>query len=394
MHTLYRENKECANMKKRITLLMIVLSVLFAGMPVYAKEEPDLHARAALLMDAATGRVLYEKDGYTPYAVASTTKILTAVLVLEADCEEEYASVSANAAKQPKVKLYVKKGEKYKVKDLLYSLLLESHNDTAVVLAEHVAGSVEKFAERMNAKAAEIGCRNAYFITPNGLDADIQGKANQASAYDMALITSYALQNERFVELIRTKEHTFTDETGRRQEQVSNANRFLDIYDGAIGVKTGFTNLAGYCFVGAAETKVGKLICVVLGCGWPPKKNLKWQDSEKLMDYGANTFERVLLEIPPVTKTVKVKKGKKENISVGGERMELFVPVCEEDRISKAMFMEHLVCAPVENNKAVGWSKVYLNGEMVLGQTIFTKENCSEKRFSECLQKILHRFYI
>ncbi|MBR4965756.1 MAG: D-alanyl-D-alanine carboxypeptidase, partial [Lachnospiraceae bacterium] len=149
---------------KKMICVIVAFAVLFSYVPAYAEEQKDellLHARAALLMDAATGRVLYEKDGYTPYAVASTTKILTAILILEADCEEEYAEVSANATKQPKVKLFVKKGEEYLVRDLLYSLLLESHNDTAVVLAEHVAGSVEAFAGCMNAKAKEIGCKNS-----------------------------------------------------------------------------------------------------------------------------------------------------------------------------------------------------------------------------------------
>lgn len=382
---------------KKMICVIVAFAVLFSYVPAYAEEQKDellLHARAALLMDAATGRVLYEKDGYTPYAVASTTKILTAILILEADCEEEYAEVSANATKQPKVKLFVKKGEEYLVRDLLYSLLLESHNDTAVVLAEHVAGSVEAFAGCMNAKAKEIGCKNSFFITPNGLDATSAGKPNQASAYDMALITAYALQNERFMEIIRTQSHSFTDKEGKRHENVQNANQFLDMYQGAVGVKTGFTNLAGYCFVGAADTDCGRLISVVLGSGWPPKKTLKWKDSERLLDYGSDRYERVLLEISEYEDKIQVCKGDKEYVAVAGEKQEIDLPVCESDVIQTIVFKEHLLWAPVKTNKNIGWKRIYVNEKKVLEQTILTNENCSKKDFSESLQEILHGFYI
>lgn len=383
---------------KRMFCLILVLVTLFPCMPVFAKEESNeelqLHARAALLMDAATGRVLYEKDGYTPYAVASTTKILTAILVLEEECEEEYAQVSANAARQPKVKLNVKKGESYKVKDLLYSLLLESHNDTAVVLAEHVAKDTETFAKRMNKKAEEIGCENSYFITPNGLDATVDGKANCASAYDMALIANYALKNERFLEIIQTGSYTFSDKEGRRMHEVQNANSFLDIYPGAIGVKTGFTNLAGYCFVGAADTECGRLICVVLGSGWPPKKTLKWNDSKALLDYGSDNFERVLLEIPSYTGERKVLGGTVSNISVEGKSRELSCLVQKNDKIQTVIFMEYFLQVPIEKNTKTGWKRIYINEEIALEQTILTTESCAKKKFSESLQEILHGFYI
>ena len=131
--------------------------------------------------------------------------------------------------------------------------MLESHNDTAVAVAEFVGGSVEGFADMMNAKAVELGCENTYFITPNGLDATKDGKQHSSTAYDMALITAYALENEAFCEIISASSHSFMEKSGTKQYTVYNKDAFLNMYEGAIGVKTGFTNGAGYCFVGAVK---------------------------------------------------------------------------------------------------------------------------------------------
>lgn len=385
-------------MKKTISILSsFFLVVIITTTTIYAEEqvkEPDLYARSALLMDAESGRVLFEKDGFSPMAVASTTKIMTAVLVIENADMESYAQVSAKAASQPKVKLYVKEGECYKVKDLLYSLLLESHNDTAVVLAENIAGSTEKFAEMMNKKAEELGCRNTFFITPNGLDDTKDGRKNEASAYDMALITRYALKNEIFKELIKTKTHTFSDKTGKRTECVNNANRFLDMYEGAIGVKTGFTNLAGYCFVGAIQTQDTCLISVVLGSGWPPYQKYKWSDTSELMEYGKDNYQRTVLRIPSSEGYVSVKDGEKDYITVRGDEVQISYPICNNDIVKEVILCEHLLPAPIEKGRKTGWKRIYVNEECVLEMSIFAVNNCPQKKFSKNFIEILHRFYI
>lgn len=358
------------------------------------QEEPDLYARSALLMDADSGRVLFEKDGYTPYAVASTTKILTAILVLEAEVSEEYATVSANAARQPKVKLYVKEGERYRVKDLLYSLMLESHNDVAVVLAEHVSGSVEQFADLMNAKAEEIGCRNTHFITPNGLDAVDEGGANRASAHDMALITSYALQNEEFRKIIMTSSYTFEDEEGKRRETVSNANRFLTMYDGAIGVKTGFTNQAGYCFVGAVECEDGLLIAVVLGCGWPSNQNWKWKDTRELMDYGRENYEKKKLTAGAYEGKIYVPNGKERWAPIVSEMTECEYLMHPEDSVREVMFLEGEISAPFLQGEVVGEKRIYVNQKEVLRTTIRTVSAGEENRIDDVWKEILFFFCV
>ncbi len=166
------------------------------GQAVYAQEEPadsELYARSACLMDADSGRVLYEKDGEEKRPNASTTKIMTCILALENGNPDDTVTATKRAAGQPKVHLGVHEGDQFRLNDLLYSLMLESHNDSAVMIAEHIAGSVEDFAGMMNQKAQEIGCENTYFITPNGLDDQNEQGVHGTTAQDLARIMRYCI---------------------------------------------------------------------------------------------------------------------------------------------------------------------------------------------------------
>ena len=170
----------------------------------------DLYALSAVLMDADSGRILYEKEGKMPRPNASTTKVLTCILALENGDGDDYVQISANAASQPQVKLGLQKGEQYYLEDLLYSLLLQSHNDSAVAIAEHIGGSVERFSDMMNAKTREIGCMDTHFITPNGLDAEDSDGTHHTTASDLALIMRYAINNKVFLKIAQTKEYSFS----------------------------------------------------------------------------------------------------------------------------------------------------------------------------------------
>lgn len=311
-----------------------------------------LNAHYALLMDAANGRVLYEKNGYEQAPMASTTKIMTLLIALENGNMEDIVTISPYAAKMPKVRLGMKADEQYRLKDLLYSLMLESHNDTAVAIAEHIGGSVEGFALMMNTKAQELGAYHTNFVTPNGLDAD----EHYTTAYDLALITSYAIQNEAFLEIVNTPSYSFQEQTTQRSFTVNNKDRFLNTYSGAIGVKTGFTGNAGYCFVGAARREGKQLVSVVLACGWPPNKTYKWKDTTALMNYGMDNFsEKEILaagtsfqQIPvmdsiegtPVTPYVKesiallLKEGETVDFDIQLPK-ELHAPVKEDETLGK-----------------------------------------------------------
>ena len=284
------------------------------------QEDLHLYAQAAVLLDADSGRVLYGKNEETPMAMASTTKIMTCILVLENAKVEEEVSISAYAATMPKVKLYVKKGEHYTVRELLFSLMLESHNDAAAALAEYIGGkllgetketsehtteeskaALHRFAQAMNEKAVEIGCEDTWFITPNGLDAtetltlpdgSILEKEHHTTAKDLACILRYCIressQRDLFREITRTQEYCFTE--NGRSFQCHNHNAFLQMMDGAFTGKTRFTNKAGYCYVGALERDGKCMIVALLACGWPNHKTYKWSDSRELFGYGLENF--------------------------------------------------------------------------------------------------------
>lgn len=260
-----------------------------------APEEPQgLYALSACLMDAQSGRVLFEKEGEVHRANASTTKILTLILTLER-CElSETVTVSERAQKQPRVRLGIKSGECYRLEDLCYSLMLESHNDAAVAIAEHVGGSVEGFAVLMNEKANELGCTQSYFLTPNGLDEEDETNFHGTSAVDLSRIMSYCVLRSpkaaQFLEITRTQEYTFTDQSGSRSFSCRNHNAFLQMMDGALSGKTGFTADAGYCYVGALERDGRTFVVALLGCGWPNNKSYKWSDCRQLFTYGLENY--------------------------------------------------------------------------------------------------------
>lgn len=267
-----------------------------------AEEPKQLYALSAVLMDGDSGRVLYEKNGETPLANASTTKVLTCIVALESAPGDDYVQVSQNAVSQSEVKLGLQKGEQYYLEDLLYSLMLKSHNDTAVAIAEHCGGTVEGFARMLNRKAKQIGCEDTYFITPNGLDAEDENGKHHTTAKDLALIMRYAIRNRTFLHIAQTRDYTFSEITGKRTFSVHNTNALLDRMEGVLAGKTGYTSQAGYCYVCAWEKEGRTFIVSLLGCGWPNHKNYKWSDTEKLLSFGDYNFDYKTYWQEPQTK--------------------------------------------------------------------------------------------
>lgn len=382
----------------RSIIFICVTIVLFmnSSAVAFAEGETDLklHARSALLMDADTGRVLYEENGYDVMPMASTTKIMTCILALESGKLDEYVTVSRNAQGQPKVRLGFKEGESYKLEDLLYSLMLESHNDTAVAIAEFVGGSVEEFAGMMNEKAQELGCQDTYFITPNGLDATQNGKQHSSTAYDMALITAYALDNEAFCKIIKTSSYTFMEEGGSKQYTVYNKDAFLTMYDGAIGVKTGFTNGAGYCFVGAVEQGDAQFISVVLACGWPPNKSWKWADTKTLMNYGTQNYFYKTYEGSGQYGSVTVVDGIEAKADVYVQREEIGLLLREDEQIETEYEILSRVQAPVKKDQVVGYERYVLEGVVLAEFPIVTVEKVDKITFWYCFGKIVENFLV
>lgn len=279
-------------MKRILLLLIIVLS--FGSISYAEEEELQLYAQSAVLMDADSGRILYAKDNENPMANASTTKILTCILALEYGDLESVASASAEAASQPAVHMGVYEGEEYYLEDLLYALMLESYNDSAVIIAEHISGSVEEFTELMNQKAIELGCTDTYFVTPNGLDGEDDGGTHHTTASDLALIMRYCImessKQEEFLKITQTSSYFFQSIDGSRSYECYNHNTLLETMSDAISGKTGYTNDAGYCYVGAIENEGRTFIITLLACGWPSNRTYKWLDAEVLFSYGKNNY--------------------------------------------------------------------------------------------------------
>ena len=266
---------------KNYIVYLLVMIVVICGCPVpsSAAEEPKLYAKAAVLMDGDTGRVLYGKAPDEVLPMASTTKIMTLILALEYGTPDDVVTVSSYAAKMPDVKLGLRAGDQFVLHDLLYSMMLESHNDSACAVAEQVGGSVESFAQMMNQKAAEIGLHDTYFITPNGLDAEDAVGVHSTTAEDLAKLMRYCVfvseEKEEFQEICQTRQYTFASCDGTRQFTVYNKNALLDQMDGVLAGKTGFTGNAGYCYVAAVNVGEKHFIVALLACGWPHNKHYK-----------------------------------------------------------------------------------------------------------------------
>lgn len=370
-----------------------------------AEEPAELYALSAVLMDGESGRVLYEKDGERPLANASTTKVLTCIVALENSSGDDYVQVSQNAASQPEVKLGLQKGEQYYLEDLLYSLMLKSHNDTAVAIAEHCGGSVEGFARMLNRKAKQIGCKDTYFITPNGLDAEDENGKHHTTAKDLALIMRYAIKNETFLHIAQTRDYTFSEITGKRTFSVHNANAFLDMRDGVLAGKTGYTSQAGYCYVCAWEKEGKTFIVSLLGCGWPNHKTYKWSDTEKLLDFGDYNYEYETYWKEPQTGKILVTDGVEDGQDIGTKiylrgkcnvtayDREKEVLLKKGETVTCKIEIPQKVSAPVLKGEKLGRIAYYLDGKLIDFYPVYAEKSVEKISFKWYTEKVFHDFF-
>ena len=373
---------------KRMTLLLLLF--LLSVTTVFGAE-PEVAAQGAALIDGKTGRLLWGQNADEPMAMASTTKIMTAILVLE-NCEmDEVVTVSKNAARQPEVHMELKEGERWKVGDLLSVMMLRSYNDAAVALAEHISGSVEAFCEKMTEKAKTIGAKDTVFGSPNGLDSHLTERQHHATAYDMALIAAYALRNEDFREIISLPEITVADAEGIHNRTVTNADRFLREYSGAIGVKTGYTNRAGHCFVGAAEQEDVLLVSAVLGSGWGDTgKQKKWTDTKVLMDYGFSDFRNYeVLKQGDVFGEVKIIDSPMGQVeTVLAEGYTALFSAEEKENLRLEADLPHERKAPVKKGEKLGTAILYLENEKIAEIVLQAKTAAPAFTLAERLQRL------
>ena len=403
------------NRRMAAVVLMTAVLIILQIFPVWAKEE-QLYALSAVLMDGETGRVLYGKEAYKGRPNASTTKVMTCILALEMASGDDYVQVSRNAASQPQTQLGMREGKQFYLEDLLYSLMLKSHNDTAVAIAEHIGGSVEKFAVLMNEKAKVLGCKDTHFVTPNGLDAEDEGGIHHTTARDLALIMAYAIKNETFVHITQTRDYTFSDISGKEHYSVHNTNAFLDMETGVISGKTGFTGNAGYCYVCAVRQDEKLFIVALLGCGWPGNKNYKWSDTKKLLSYGRENYSYVLLpdlpDLPEITVTDAVpeenspypEKKKGSRYSEIYRRLKVHVSLPEREQAKRYLLkktetiiwktdLPDKIAAPVRENQKIGTLRAMLNGKEITSCSVTANEKIGRITYKWYVNKVFQDYF-
>ena len=395
-------------MKKRkkwkpyLVCILTVLLMMEISIRVQAEGTPEnLYARSAVLMDADTGRILFGKNDNEVMPMASTTKIMTLLVTLEHADLDEIVEVSARAASMPDVQLHIREGERYRLQDLCYSLMLESHNDSAVAIAEHVGGTVEGFAAMMNQKAKHLGCYHTYFITPNGLDAEDEHGKHSTTARDLARIMRYcAFQSpcrETFLEITRTASRTIQDESGNRSFYLANHNALLSQCAEVLSGKTGFTGKAGYCYV-AALKKEGKAFTVaLLGCGWPPHKTYKWADMRKLDQYAFDTYNWYdIFDREKTFPEVEVRRGVKGTtaltLNLPSEKQTFLMLLRADEKPDIRYEYPTELEAPVHEGQEVGQASYYINDEKVAAYPIYAAETVEKIDYGWCLRRCVTYF--
>lgn len=407
-------------LKKIIIVTFLIISLIDYSFITYGKEtieppkETELFAKGAVLLDGDSGRILYSKNGDTPMPMASTTKIMTLIVILENARLDDIVTVSGNAASQPKVHLGMHTKQQFKLEDLCYSLMLESHNDSAVALAEHVGGSVEKFADMMNQKARDLGCTNTYFITPNGLDAKVslggKERIHSTTATELAQIMRYCIMvspcKEKFLKITQTASHSFCDVSGKSSYSCNNHNAFLQMMEGAMSGKTGFTGNAGYCYVGALQRDGKTYIVALLACGWPNNKTYKWKDTRKLMEYGIENYEyREVFEKKKDFSPISLP----ESCMVEGGEVKLWkkaeiIPYMQEDSLSILLNPKEQVKvtynirqdlqAPIKKDDVIGTAEYYLNDKKIKVYNIYSGSEIAVIDFKLCVEQVIKKILL
>lgn len=392
------------------------------------KNTPSqLYARYAALIDADSKRLLYGKDSDVIAPNASTTKIMTLITALEI-CPKDYVvTTSAYAASMPDVQLNATTGEQFVIDDLYYSLMLKSHNDTAAIIAENAAYYylctlneqqrneisqdlsfindfsmdstfiknlskeqsrllIHIFVSLMNKKAFEEGCTNTHFVTPNGLDATDEEGKHSTTAYELAVMMSYCIQNQDFLKITQTPSHSFNNMSGKNYS-VSNSNAFLSMYKGVISGKTGFTNDAGYCYVCAYKDNDRTFIVTLLACGWPNNKTYKWSDTRKLLDYAKENYSPATLLDNKKTFNIAINKGSKNCINIPFEE-HFTTCISSFDEVNVNYNIPSAINAPIKEGDIIGNLTITINDNVIKQYNIYCPENINKRSTT---QLILHK---
>ncbi|KXG76838.1 D-alanyl-D-alanine carboxypeptidase family protein [Thermotalea metallivorans] len=369
-------------MKKKFAFILLPLTLLFSTFSIafsYA-DDFNISAFSAIVMDVKTGRILYKKNIHAKKPMASTTKIMTALLALEKSSLDSVVKVPRQAVGVEGSSIYLQYDEKIKMEDLLYGLMLRSGNDAAVAIATHIAGSVDGFSQLMNRKAKEIGANNTNFMNPHGLHHD----QHYTTAYDLALITRQALLNENFKKIVSTKLWTAQREGHR---YFYNKNKTLTQLEGGDGVKTGYTKAAGRCLVTSATRNGMQLVAVVLDApNW-------FEDSYLLLNYAFKRYQPYhVIHRDTYLKSISVFNGEKSHTGIVAKE-DVIIPVSEEEKnkILSVLEANETIHAPIARGMKIGKAKIYLDGRLLYTTDLFTREDIDQKHLKDKIIDFIQR---
>ena len=352
---------------KRIGIAVIVLGILLGCIPMgVGAVEMDLPVKSAVLMDVATGTVLYEQNAHTPLPPASVTKVMTLLLIMEAIDSgrigwNDTVTASASAAAKGGSQIYLKEGETMSVEDLVKSIAVSSANDAACAMAEHIAGSETAFVTMMNDRAKELGMQDTHFVNCTGLDDDEAAKDHKTSAYDIALMSRVLLKDHPDIKKYTT---IWMDTVRDGTFGLANTNKLIRFYSGATGLKTGYTSLAGFCLSASAEREGMELIAVVMGADTSQER---FSACKSMLDHGFATYALITPQLEQGSQ-VPVILGKQDAVqAVPAETGALLIEKGQKNQVNFRVELEESIAAPVSQGQRLGTLTVRV-GEQILAQ--------------------------
>lgn len=347
-------------LKRIISVLFSAVSVLSFTTVCNAVEASDLSALSSVLYCKETGDVLFEKNSQKQLSMASTTKIMTSLIALEYNTPYREIDITQEMVAVEGTSSGLRAGDRITLLDLVYCMLLESGNDAANSVAIALGGSFDGFSRMMNEKAAQIGMTNTSFVTPSGLD----DEKHYTTAYDMALLTAYALDNQDFVKICSQKSYRVYFRNSDKQVVLYNHNRLLKEYEGCIGVKTGFTKKSGRCLVSAAARDGVTIIAVTLNAGDD------WNDHKKLLDYGFECIKRTTADTDFSALSVPVVGSDKRCVRISCEKIDLPYYQSKGINITRKIYLEKFLYAPVKKGDVAGFVRYYNNGRLIVQKSL------------------------
>lgn len=369
--------------KKLRKLLLVICCAFLTLLDTSAKAQEDGSevpscAKSAVLIECVTGRVLFTHNAHQPLPMASTTKVMTALLAIELGELDDIVTVSRNAYGVPGTSIYLSQGESITLRDLLYGLMLASGNDAAVAIAEHIGGDVDTFCRMMTSRAAELGCENTVFLSPNGLPTN----GHHTTAFDLALIAREAMRHDFFRTLVSTRRASIPWEGRSYHRILNNKNRLLSDYEGATGIKTGYTKAAGRCLVFGAKRGDLEVIGVVLNCSdW-------FNEAARLMDMGFDRYSYfTALSVGECLRMLPVRDGVQDTVAVCAAK-ELGAPVLKGAIPSLEYDLPDSLPAGFSVGQEVGQARIVCNGELLASCPLVLSEGVSQQDIGFSLSEI------